>query len=175
MSGYTVDTGNLQEVTFRSSGGLGEAETGGPYMNIIPKTGANTFHGSFVESFSNQSLQASNYTDALKKAGLRVPGTLLNLYDHDAALGGPIMKDRLWFYAIVRYLGSAQSVPGMYANANAGNPNAWTYVPSTAQARSDSSNRTASIRVTWAPRFSRSLFSPARRNNSSSGMDDHRK
>jgi len=50
VSGYTVDTGNLQEITFRSSGGLGEAETGGPYMNVIPKTGGNTFHGSFVES-----------------------------------------------------------------------------------------------------------------------------
>ena len=150
VSGYMVDTGNLQEVTFRSSGGLGEAETGGPYMNVIPKTGGNTFHGSFVESFSNQSLQASNYTDALKAAGLRVPGELLKLYDHDAALGGPIMKDRLWFYSIVRYLGNAQSVPGMYANANAGNPNAWTYVPDTAlQARSDSSNRTASMRITY--------------------------
>ncbi len=57
VSGYTVETGNLQEVTFRSSGGLGEAETGGPYMNVIPKTGGNTYHGSFVESFSNSSLQ----------------------------------------------------------------------------------------------------------------------
>src|SRR5204862_459999 len=108
VSGYTVDTGNLQEITFRSSGGLGEAETGGPYMNVIPKTGGNTFHGSFVESFSNRSLQDSNYTDQLKAKGLRVPGQLLKLYDHDAALGGPIKKDRLWFYGIVRYLGQQQ-------------------------------------------------------------------
>ena len=150
VSGYTVDTGNLQEVTFRSSGGLGEAETGGPYMNVIPKTGGNTFRGSFVESFSTQSLQASNYTDALKAAGLRVPSSLLKLYDHDFAIGGPIMKDRLWFYSIVRYLGNAQSVPGMYANANAGNANSWSYVPNTdLQARSDSSNRTASMRITY--------------------------
>ena len=150
VSGYTVDTGNLQEVTFRSTGGLGEAETGGPYMNIIPKTGGNTFHGSFVESFSNQSLQASNYTDALKNAGLRVPGKLLTLYDHSGSLGGPIMKDRLWFYSIVRYLGNGQSVPGMFANANAGNPHAWTYVADESrQARSDSSNRTASLRLTY--------------------------
>jgi hypothetical protein len=150
VSGYTVDTGNLQEVTFRSSGGLGEAETGGPYMNVIPKTGGNTFHGSFVESFANQSLQGSNYTDSLKAAGLRVPSALLSLYDHDGSIGGPIKKDRLWFYGIVRYLGNAQSVPGMFANANAGNPNSWSYVPNTAlQARSDSSNRTASMRLTW--------------------------
>jgi hypothetical protein len=75
VSGYTVDTGNLQEVTFRSTGGLGEAETGGPYMNIIPKTGGNTFHGSFVESFSNRSLQASNYTDGPQSAR-RAPDAL---------------------------------------------------------------------------------------------------
>jgi hypothetical protein len=150
VSGYMVDTGNLQEVTFRSSGGLGEAETGGPYMNVIPKTGGNTFHGSFVESFANQSLQGSNYTDSLKAAGLRVPSALLSLYDHDGSIGGPIKEDRLWFYGIVRYLGNAQSVPGMFANANAGNPNSWSYVPNTAlQARSDSSNRTASMRLTW--------------------------
>ena len=30
VSGYSVDTANVQEVTFRTSGGLGEAETGGP-------------------------------------------------------------------------------------------------------------------------------------------------
>ena len=30
---------------------------------------------------------------------------MLKLYDHDA-VGGPIMKDRLWFYSIVRYLGN---------------------------------------------------------------------
>jgi hypothetical protein len=150
VSGYTVDTGNLQEISFRSTGGLGDAETGGPYMNVIPKTGGNEFHGSFIESFSNSSLQGSNYTDALKAAGLRVPAELITLYDHSGSVGGPIMKDRLWFYTIIRYLGNAQSVPGMYANANAGNPNSWSYVPDTSlQARSDSSNRTASMRITW--------------------------
>jgi hypothetical protein len=150
VSGYAVDTSNVQEVTFRSTGGLGEAETGGPYMNVIPKTGGNTFHGSFVQSFANSSLQGSNYSDELKARGLRVPGEVLNLYDSVGSIGGPIKKDRLWFYAIIRYYGNAQSVPGMYANANAGNPNAWTYVPNTdLQARSDSSNRTASMRLTW--------------------------
>jgi hypothetical protein len=150
VSGYTVDTGNLQEVSFRSSGGLGEAETGGPYMNVIPKTGGNTYHGSFVESFSKRSLQGSNYSAELEAKGLRVPGQLLNLYDHDFSLGGPVKQDRLWFYGIIRYLGSAQSVPGLYANANAGDPTKWTYAPNTAlQARTDQSNRTASMRLTW--------------------------
>jgi hypothetical protein len=161
VSGYTVDTGNVQEVTFATSGGLGEAETGGPYMNFVPKTGGNTFSGSFVTYYSNESLQSSNYTQELQDAGLRVPGALLKLWDIDAALGGPIKRDRLWFYFIARNFGQALSVPGMYANANAGNPNAWTYVPDLSlQARNDTSRRTVSARLTWqiTPRNKLNLF-----------------
>jgi len=161
VSGYTVDTGNVQEVTFATSGGLGEAETGGPYMNIVPKTGGNTFNGSFVTSYSNESLQSSNYTQELRDAGLRVPSALLKNWDIDGALGGPIKRDRLWFYFIARNFGQALSVPGMYANANAGNPNAWTYVPDTSmQARNDTSRRTVSARLTWqiTPRNKLNLF-----------------
>src|SRR4029453_4491075 len=150
VSGYTVETSNLQEVTFRSSGGLGEAETGGPYMNVIPKTGGNTYHGSFVESFSNSSLQGSNYSDELQAKGLRVPGELINLYDHSLEFGGAFMTDSLWFYDDLRYHGSAQSVPGMYANVNAGDARKWTGVPNGGlQARADLSFRTASMRLTW--------------------------
>src|SRR5438128_1460789 len=38
---YIADVGNAQEVTFTTSGGLGETETGGLTMNIVPKTGGN--------------------------------------------------------------------------------------------------------------------------------------
>jgi hypothetical protein len=38
-SGYVPDLGSAQEVSFTTSGGLGEAEVGGPVMNIVPKTG----------------------------------------------------------------------------------------------------------------------------------------
>ncbi len=150
VSGYQVDTGNIQEVTFATSGGLGEVETGGPYMNIVPKTGGNTFAGSSSIFFANKSLQGSNYTDELQAAGLRVPSQLLKLWDVDASLGGPIKRDRLWFFFLTRNQGNATSVPGMYANLNAGDPNAWTYVPDlTRQARNDSKTRSGAIRMTW--------------------------
>jgi hypothetical protein len=135
-------------------------------MNVVPKTGGNTFNGSFVVQFANQSLTGSNYTQALQDAGLRVPGNLLKNWDVDGALGGPIKKDRLWFYFIARNFGSAVSVPGMYANANAGDPSAWTYVPDlTRQARNDTSRRTASMRLTWqiSPRNKLNLFLDSQR------------
>ena len=50
VSGYVPEVGNAQEVVFSLSGGLGEATTGGPQMNIIPKQGGNNFSGSFFIS-----------------------------------------------------------------------------------------------------------------------------
>src|SRR5262249_59437612 len=128
VSGYSVDTDNVQEVTFRTSGGMGEAETGGPLMNIVPKTGGNTFKGSASFQFANSSLQSDNYNDYLRGV-LSKPATLLKLWDIDGALGGPIKKDKLWFFFLSRSYGNATSVTGMFANKNAGNPNSWAYDP----------------------------------------------
>jgi hypothetical protein len=149
VSGYSVDTANVQEVTFRTSGGLGEAETGGPYMNVVPKTGGNTFRGTGAFQFSNSSLQSDNYDDYLRSK-LSAPSQILALYDVDFALGGPIKKDKLWFFYLGRTYGNGTSVTGIFANKNAGNPNAWTYEKDPAlQARNDGSTIVNSLRMTW--------------------------
>ena len=41
VSSYIADVGNAREVTMITSGGLGEAEGGGPALNIVPKEGGN--------------------------------------------------------------------------------------------------------------------------------------
>jgi hypothetical protein len=46
VSDVTYDTANSEEMQVLISGGLGEAETGGPSINIIPKSGGNQFRGS---------------------------------------------------------------------------------------------------------------------------------
>ncbi len=149
VSGYSVDTSNVQEVTFRTSGGLGEAETGGPLMNVVPKTGGNQFKGSASFQASGSSLQSDNYNDSLRSV-LNKPSTLLGLYDVEGGVGGPIKKDKLWFYYVGRTYGSSTSVTGMFANKNAGNPNAWTYDPDpTLQARNDGSTIVNNLRLTY--------------------------
>jgi len=149
VSGYSVDTANVQEVNFRTSGGLGEAETGGPNMNVVGKTGGNTFKGTASFQASGSGLQSDNYNDSLR-AVLSKPSTLLGLYDVDGALGGPIKKDKLWFFYLSRTYGNSTSVTGMFANKNAGNPNAWTYVPDPAlQSRNDGSTIVNALRLTY--------------------------
>ena len=70
-----------QEVVMTISGGLAEAETSGLSSTPSRAKGSNTFTGQFNFSGSNDSLQGSNYTQALQDAGLRAPFELINVYD----------------------------------------------------------------------------------------------
>src|SRR4029078_9997579 len=127
-SGYVPDLGSAQEVSFTTSGGLGEAEVGGPVMNIVPKTGGNTVKGNAYVAGVTGGMVGSNYSDDLKARGLRTPGDLLKLWDFSGSVGGPIKKNRVWYFFNAREEGSYRAVPGMYANINAGVPGKYTYV-----------------------------------------------
>ena len=87
-----------QEVAVQVSGGSAENQTGGVLVNRIPKTGGNQFRGEFVGLFSNGDLQADNIDEELNARGIRIGDELYRLYDVNYSLGGPIMRDRLWFF-----------------------------------------------------------------------------
>jgi hypothetical protein len=127
VSSYIPDIGNAREVAMIASGGLGEAETGGPSLNILPKEGGNTFQGNVYLSGVTQGMVGSNYTADLKQRGLTVPGDLRKIWDFTGAVGGPILHDRLWFFSTAREEGSERGVAGMFANKNAGDPTKFTY------------------------------------------------
>ena len=148
-SGYVPDLGSAQEVSFTTSGGLGEAEVGGPVMNIVPKTGGNTVKGNAYFAGVSGGMVGDNYTDDLKNRGLRTPGNLLKLWDLSGSVGGPIKKDRVWYFLNVREEGSYRAVPGMFANVNAGDATKWTYVADpTRPAATAGSWRIANLRMT---------------------------
>src|SRR5688572_26017630 len=149
VSSYIPDITNSQEVAFTTSGGLGEAEVGGPTMSIVPRTGGNAMKGIFYVAGVSKGMVGSNYTEELRAAGLSVPGQLEKLWDYSLGVGGPVKRDRLWYYAIFRDEGAYRSVPGMYANRNAGDPTRWTYEADLArQSRSALSYRIANLRLT---------------------------
>src|SRR5687767_285964 len=149
-----------QEVVMTTSGGLGEAETAGVMLNIIPRDGGNQFSGTFAYSGANGSMQGSNYTDALRNAGLRSPQELLKVWEVNPMGGGPIKRDRLWFYATYREVYAENTIPGMFFNKNAGDPTKWLVEFDTARpAFLDSLTRNAIGRLTWqvSPRNKLSL------------------
>jgi hypothetical protein len=150
VSFYVPEVGTAQEVTFSLSGGLGEAPTGGPQMNIVPKAGGNTFSGSLFVTGANGAMQGDNITQEIRDAGLTGRNELKKLWEVNPALGGPITRDRLWFYGTFRHQGNRQLVAGMFENKNAGDPTKWTYEPDlNRQAIDDGTWKNGSLRLTW--------------------------
>jgi hypothetical protein len=139
-----------QEVVLTTSGGLGEAETGGVMLNVIPRDGGNTFSGTMFLSGANGAMQGSNYTDALRAAGLRSPQELKKVLDVNPMGGGRLVRDKLWFYLSYREVTAENTVPGMFFNKNAGDPTKWLVdFDTTRPAFVDSVTRNAVGRVTW--------------------------
>ena len=115
-----------QEVVMTTSGGLGEAETAGVMLNIIPARWRQSVQRHVrVLRAPTASMQGSNYTDELRTAGLRSPQELLKVWEVNPMGGGPIKRDKLWFYATYREVYAENTVPGMFFNKNAGDPTKW--------------------------------------------------
>ena len=164
VSGYIMDTAGAQELQFTLSGGLGEAETGGINLNIVPKTGGNRFSGEFFGSGAGQWSQNDNVDDSLRALGITTAGIVKN-WDINGSVGGPIKRDLLWFYANARDFGTHRVVPGAFGNLNAGDATKWTYVEDRSQqVRNDSAETLGSDpahRTGHAAKQSRLLRRPA--------------
>ena len=106
----------MQEVVMQVSGGNAEAWTGGVGINVIPKDGGNQFSGTFSASASGTALTSDNLSDALKDRGVRDPSELQKLFDVGAGFGGPIIQNKLWFYAGPRIWETESLVSGNYFN-----------------------------------------------------------
>jgi Carboxypeptidase regulatory-like domain len=128
VAGFGYPIGESSEIQVTIGGGLGEVDRGGPAFNLIPKTGGNTFSGTGFLSTAGSWSQGDNFDDTLQSYGFTSIAKLVKNWDTNFALGGPIVKDRLWFFNNVRSYGNHQEVLNLYGNANAGDQSKWTYV-----------------------------------------------
>jgi len=121
---YSINAATAQEITFQTGGISAESETGGIVMNVVPKEGGNTLTGYFNVAFANASLQGTNTTPELLARGLIAPLKIRRIYDVNPAIGGRLLRDRLWFYASQRSWDSQSPspTPGNYFNKTQGTP-----------------------------------------------------
>jgi hypothetical protein len=134
--GYYINPLASQEVVI-DTGSLGSAqyEYGGAQVNMIPKDGGNVFSGSLFFGGTGSALQGGNLTSALQAEGLTSVNSVKRVYDINAALGGRLVKDRVWFFGAARRWGTTTSVANLYGDANlsarvVGAPAAvWKYAP----------------------------------------------
>ncbi len=125
FSNFVPDTGSTQEVTMDYAAVSAEQPFGGLRINIIPKEGGNAVRGSFFATYVTSAWQGTNIDDDLKAKGLPDPNEMKKAYDFNPSVGGPLMRDKLWFYFSSRWQKNESYVAGLYENKNAGDPTKW--------------------------------------------------
>ena len=98
----------VQEVVMATGGMDAETGFGAISLNYIPKEGGNTFSYYAAVNGTNDNLQWSNFGDDLAARGLneqQVQG-LKKTWDFGGGIGGPLARDRLWFYTAHRWWGT---------------------------------------------------------------------
>jgi Carboxypeptidase regulatory-like domain len=112
-----------QEVTVQTSTPGAEVSGGGLFINLVPKEGGNRYSGSFFGGYTDHSFQGDNLTPELIAKGLTTGDAVEYIYDVNAAFGGPIRENKLWFFGSYRNVGNANIVansfypdgsPGLY-------------------------------------------------------------
>jgi len=112
-----------QEITVQTAALGAEVSAGGPHLNLIPREGGNRYSLATYLGYSAASFQTDNLTQNLIDRGLRTPDAVDMIYDANVSVGGPIKKDKLWFFGSYRNVGNNNIVanssypdgsPGIY-------------------------------------------------------------
>jgi len=101
-----LNEGANQEMVYQTGGGTVDSPTGGVKINLVPKEGGNRFSGNLFEGYEssrNSFWQSNNLTDRLSNLGVRLVDKIGTYNDTDFTQGGPIVKDKMWFFGSVRF------------------------------------------------------------------------
>jgi hypothetical protein len=102
LSGIPLAVESVEQLQVVTSGG--QAELGralGGYVNVVTRSGANDLHGSAYGFLRDDSLNAAN-----PLLGRTLP---MHQYQYGASVGGPVTRDRTFFFANVEQRDLAQS------------------------------------------------------------------
>jgi carboxypeptidase family protein len=115
-SGFYMNDASVQELTYSTGSESAEIQSSGIRVNTVPKDGGNRFSGTFFAYGQGSSLQSDNRTDAMKAVQangqplVSVAGTAYD-WQINPSFGGPLAKDKLWFYATYKYQNAKVYVP----------------------------------------------------------------
>jgi hypothetical protein len=122
--GVRPSVDSIQEVSVQAN--VFTAEVGraaGAIINVITKSGGNQFHGTVYEFFRNDKLNANPF-----KFGANIPKPKYRQNQFGASLGGPIWKDKTFFFVDYEQLNKVfnqnptiTSVPSLFERNNPGN------------------------------------------------------
>ncbi len=125
-SQYQVNEGMVQEIVVSLGSAGAETQGAGVTINVIPKSGGNRFSGSFSTHYANDDFVTDNLTPELERLGITTQ-SVRKSWDFNPAFGGPIARDKLWFFGSYRNIGNATDT-GIRRDVN---PLDWVYTADT--------------------------------------------
>jgi hypothetical protein len=81
-----------------ATGGDAQVALPGVYVNAVVKQGGNTLHGRFEITGEDQKFESDNLTPLIRSQGTTVGQKILNATDFSGNMGGPLIKNRLWWF-----------------------------------------------------------------------------
>jgi hypothetical protein len=114
-TGY-FNYGAFEEVQIGTDSNDASMPTPGVQINAVVKSGGNQFRGDLYLDFENQSMQGKNVTDAQRRLGAGEGDRITRYYDPNIGLGGPIKRDRFWYFLSGRNQRSGRTVTGFPAD-----------------------------------------------------------
>ena len=108
------DFGTYEEAQITTAAKGADAMNPGLTMNLVVKSGSNTFRGSGIGELPERrhAVQQRHAGTARPRATRRAPTSSPRCKDFYGEIGGPILKDKLWFYASHRDASSGNFIPG---------------------------------------------------------------
>jgi hypothetical protein len=145
---YPINNAIVEEIAVDNSGPSAEAEVAGIRSNIVTKGGGNRFSYFVFANGTSSSLLANNLDDNLRARGAATPAILSKVYDFNPGVGGPVVKDTLWFYAAFRNSGSTEQPAGAFYAVD---PYSLLFTPDSSRGPATNPQWTRSFngRITW--------------------------
>jgi hypothetical protein len=144
---FYINTAAVQEMVLDTGGISAESEAGGANVNIIPREGGNRYSVYFLSTYAGDSLQNDNFSESLRERGVTEVPPIHWIKDFGGGFGGPIRKDKLWFYTAHRWWGFHSGLAGNWFNKT---QNTLFYTPDLSRpAIANEIQHDDNIRLTW--------------------------
>ena len=116
------DLASLDETSVKTYANTAEVSAAGVATVMIVKSGGNDFHGKLRESYQNANFSSTNVDALLESQGVTVGRQMHYFTDNFGELGGPFIRNRLWFYGAFHDIVSATYLPGFVGPGPGGTP-----------------------------------------------------
>jgi Carboxypeptidase regulatory-like domain len=167
-SGVYWNDSSFEEFSYVTGADSAEVGQGGMRVNMVPRDGGNSFRGSFIANYAGESFGSDNCGSAGIVNGVAQPCTRSNLsgsktfnstntltnvdviqkiWDANPQIGGPILKNKVWFNYTFRHWGSTKTKADAYFDKD---PSPFVYTPDTSKLGFDDGHLVSNAgRISW--------------------------